>query len=57
MALEDVLPVKIATTVPCKGCELGFIREEYQGKWVHEWEGRAYPCTEPPITDVRDSSI
>lgn len=48
MPIEDVLPVAIKTDGPCKGCRLGFAREEYEGKWFHEWEGRAYPCTEPP---------
>lgn len=45
--LEDVIPVEISTTSPCKGCALGFAREEYEGKFWHEWEGRAYPCVEP----------
>ena len=31
---------------PCKGCRLGFDREEYEGKFWHVWEGRAYPCTD-----------
>lgn len=44
MKLEDVVPVSIVTSGPCKGCNLGFEREEYEGKWWQEWEGRAYPC-------------
>lgn len=48
MMLEDVLPVRISLERPCKGCEHGFIREEYQGKFWHEWECRAYPCTNDP---------
>lgn len=44
--LEDVVPVQIATTPPCKGCRLGFAREEYDGKFWHVWEGRAYRCTD-----------
>ncbi len=52
MPLEDVVPVTVSTKAPCKGCRLGFLREEYQGKYWHEWEGRAYPCTEPVNDDV-----
>jgi hypothetical protein len=44
--LEDLIPVEISTEPPCKGCRLGFEREEYEGKYWHVWEGRAYPCTE-----------
>ncbi len=51
--LEDVIPVKIATDCPCKGCRLGFTREEYQGKLWHEWEGRAYPCTEGEASNAK----
>jgi hypothetical protein len=57
MALEDVVPVRIATTGPCKGCALGFLRELYQGKWYHEWEGRAYPCTEPPAAPAAPAAV
>jgi hypothetical protein len=46
MSLEDVLPVSISLELPCKGCRLGFDREEYEGKFWHVWEGRAYPCTD-----------
>lgn len=44
MALEDVIPVNIETEGECKGCRLGFPRTENEGRWYHEWEGRAYPC-------------
>ena len=47
MAIEDVIPVRISTEPPCKGCILGFEREEYEGKFYHVWEGRAYPCAAP----------
>ena len=51
MSLEDVLPVSISLEPPCKGCQLGFDREEYEGKFWHVWEGRAYLArTEAPVS-------
>jgi hypothetical protein len=46
--IEDVLPVQISLDAPCKGCRLGFFREQNAGKFWHVWEGRAYPCTNDP---------
>jgi hypothetical protein len=48
MSPEDIIPVEISRKPPCKGCALFFDREEYEGKWWHVWEGRAYPCTNDP---------
>lgn len=44
MKIEDVIPVEIDLKPPCKGCALGFDREEEGGKFWHVWEGRAYQC-------------
>jgi len=37
--------LRVSTEPPCKGCQLDFEREEYEGRFWHVWEGRAYPCT------------
>lgn len=37
--LEDVIPVTISTKSPCKGCALGFGRDE---RWTYRLEQGAY---------------